>query len=139
MPGAQKKSLDTPDEQFRAEGLTADIVQIGEASVSRNVFLSGAHCALAARAIEHRLYEQTWLRADYDLLPMLRTHPVPTLVIHGDKDFVPVEVASHIAEAIPDAQLSVLPDCGHFAYLEYPDLVQGQITAFLNGGRVDPS
>lgn len=46
MAGAQKKSLDTPDEQFRAEGLSADIVQVGQASVSRNVFLPGAHCAL---------------------------------------------------------------------------------------------
>ena len=52
---------------------------------------------------------------------------MPTLVLHGERDFVPVELAEHIAEAIPDARLVVLPGCGHFAYLEAPDAVARQI------------
>jgi class 3 adenylate cyclase len=47
----QKKSLDTPDEQFRVGGLNADIVQVGDASVSRNIFEPGAHCALGGRKL----------------------------------------------------------------------------------------
>ena len=50
---------------------------------------------LTARAIEDRLYEQTWSSPGYDLLPKLRRLEVPTLVIHGEDDFVPVEVAAH--------------------------------------------
>ena len=82
---------------------------------------------LTARAIEDRLYEQTWSSPGYDLLPKLRRLEVPTLVIHGEDDFVPVEVAAHIAEAIPGARLAVLPRCGHFSYLEAPDAVLQQV------------
>ncbi|MGH8945968.1 MAG: alpha/beta fold hydrolase, partial [Acidimicrobiia bacterium] len=39
-----------------------------------------------ARAIEQRLYEQTWWSPDYDLLPTLGGLDIPTLVLHGEKD-----------------------------------------------------
>lgn len=86
---------------------------------------------LLARAIEHRLYDQTWLREDYDLLPQLRELDVPTLVLHGEHDFIPLVVAEHVAEAIPNARLRVLPRCGHFSYLEAPDAVEREVTALL--------
>jgi proline iminopeptidase len=82
---------------------------------------------LTARAIEDRLYEQTWSSPGYDLLPKLRRVTVPTLVIHGEDDFVPVEVVEHIAGAIPGARLAVLPQCGHFSYLEAPDAVMQHV------------
>jgi hypothetical protein len=84
-----------------------------------------------SRAIEERLYEQTWPRDDYDLLPRLSRLRVPTLLLHGDLDLVPVECAEHIARAIPGARLVVLKECGHFAYLERPDEVREALTALL--------
>ena len=84
-----------------------------------------------ARTIEHRLYDETSLCADWDLFPALRALGVPTLVLHGERDFVPVEYAARIAEAVPGARLSVLPGCGHFAYLEAPDLVYAEIASFF--------
>lgn len=84
-----------------------------------------------ARAIEERLYDETWNHVEYDLLPLLGQLDIPALVIHGDRDFVPVEVAARIAEAIPGAVLLVLPYCGHFAYLEYPDRVHEDIADFF--------
>lgn len=86
---------------------------------------------LLARAIEHRLYDQTWVREDYDLLPRLRELDVPTLVVHGEHDFIPLVVAEHVAEAIPGARLRVLTACGHFSYLEAPEAVEREITALL--------
>jgi len=80
-----------------------------------------------ARAIEHRLREQTWLRADYDLLARLRPLELSTLVIHGDRDLIPVECARHVAEAASGSRLIVLEDCGHFAYLERPEEVRRAI------------
>ena len=82
---------------------------------------------LAARAIEDRLYDQTWGSPGYDLIPALRRVAVPTLVLHGENDLVPVEVVVRIAEAVAGARLVVLPGCGHFAYLEQPDAVARQI------------
>lgn len=86
---------------------------------------------LRARAIEARLYADTWLRDGYDLLPALGHLRIPTLVIHGDRDFIPLGCVERIAMAIPGAQLVVLPDCGHFAYLECPDAVRAAIDAFV--------
>ena len=54
---------------------------------------------LKARAIEDRLMDETWLWPEYNLLPQLNQLRVPTLVLHGEYDIVPVECAVHIAEA----------------------------------------
>jgi proline iminopeptidase len=86
---------------------------------------------LVARAIEEQLYEHTWTDPDYDLTPALGGLDVPTLILHGDDDFVPLEVVRRIADAIPGARLVVLPDCGHFAYLEQPERTATAITEFL--------
>lgn len=51
MAGAQKKSLDLPDERLSVEGVAADVVQVGDAAISRNVFQPGAHCALGGRRL----------------------------------------------------------------------------------------
>jgi proline iminopeptidase len=83
-----------------------------------------------ARAVEHRLHQQTSESADWDLFPALRRLDVPTLVLHGEDDFVPVELAARIAEAVPEARLSVLPACGHFTYLEAPEEVFEEISRF---------
>jgi proline iminopeptidase len=82
-----------------------------------------------ARAVEDRLMLDTWQVASYDLTPKLRSLRIPTLVIAGDHDFFPAEVAGHIANALPNAQLVTMKNCGHFAYLECPGEVR---TALLN-------
>lgn len=86
---------------------------------------------VAARAIEDHLYEQTWDRPDYDLIPALRGLRVPTLLLHGEFDFVPLEAARLVADAIPGARLEVIPEAGHFPFLEQPDRVRSSIDAFL--------
>src|SRR5690606_15536036 len=52
---------------------------------------------LKARAVEDRLMRDTWQLPGYDLLPKLRDLRIPALVIAGDHDIIPVEVAEHIA------------------------------------------
>jgi len=85
-----------------------------------------------ARAIEGRLYEQTWSSSQYDLFPELERLRIPTLVIHGDHDLIPLACAEHIAHAIPGARLVVLSECGHFSYLERPDEVHEAVVEFLS-------
>jgi pimeloyl-ACP methyl ester carboxylesterase len=80
-----------------------------------------------ARAIMQRLYDETWLLSEYSLLPQLSHLTIPTLIISGDYDFIPVACAVHIAQTIPGARLVVLKDCGHFSYLKYPDQVCKEI------------
>lgn len=83
---------------------------------------------LLARAIEQRLHDETFRSADWDLFPALQELDVPTLLLHGEHDFIPVELAARIADAVPGARLAVLPGCGHFTYLEAPERVFEEVT-----------
>ena len=84
-----------------------------------------------ARAVEDRLMRDTWELNGYDLMPKLGTLNIPVLVIWGDSDFIPAEIATHIARAIPKARMVTLKDCGHFAYLECPSDVRQAFNEFF--------
>jgi proline iminopeptidase len=86
---------------------------------------------LKSRAIEARLMNDTWSSPDYDLLPKLKSLRIPTLVISGDHEFIPAATAEHITQAVPNAHMVTLKDCGHFSYLECPAAVREQIDAFF--------
>ena len=90
---------------------------------------------LKARAVEDRLMKDSWALPDYNLLPKLKGLSIPTLVIYGDHDFIPVNTAEHITQAIPNARMVTLKDCGHFTYLECPVPVHQKIDAFLGGSK----
>jgi proline iminopeptidase len=95
----------------------------------------GKEGIVKARAVEDRLMRDTWQADGYDLLPRLRNLNIPTLVISGDHDFFPGEIAGHIAQAIPNARLITIRDCGHFAYLECADAVHKEIDGFFRRTR----
>ena len=95
----------------------------------------GSAGILKARAVEDRLMRDTWELESYDLKPKLRGLSIPTLVIAGDFDFIPVEVADHIARAIPKATLVTMRDCGHFAYLECGDGVRKAFNDFFQAAK----
>ena len=73
---------------------------------------------IKARAIEQRLYAQTWLSPGYDLLRSLAQCRARVLVIHGEHDLVPLDGAVHIADAARAGRLVVIKESGHFSYLE---------------------
>jgi proline iminopeptidase len=91
----------------------------------------GKEGIVKARAVEDRLMADTWEREGYDLLPGLSRLAVPTLVISGDHDFIPVEIGEHIARAIPEARWLTLRNCGHFAYLERPSELRRALDEFF--------
>ena len=93
----------------------------------------GSAGILKAWAVEERLYRDTWSLPAYDLLPKLASLRIPTLVIVGEQDFIPPAIAREIAQALPDATLAEIPDCGHFAYLECGAAVRTALNGFLAG------
>jgi pimeloyl-ACP methyl ester carboxylesterase len=56
---------------------------------------------------------------------------VATLVLIGDSDFVRVEHAAHMHEALPDARLAVVPGATHVSLLHGTDLVMPILRRFL--------
>jgi pimeloyl-ACP methyl ester carboxylesterase len=61
----------------------------------------------------------------------LATIPVPVLVMVGDDDMVAHSHTIDLYEALPVAQLAVIPGASHAAFMEKPDLVKGLILSFL--------
>ena len=91
----------------------------------------GSEGIVKARAVEDRLYVDTWNVDGYDLLPRLSALKIPTLVISGEHDFIPPEIAARIARAIPGARFEMIRNCGHFAYLERPTEIHRALDEFF--------
>lgn len=102
------------------------------ARMSAQFRAQGPNGILKAWAIESRLYRDTWDVPDYDLLPKLRSLGTPALVIVGEHDFIPPEIAAQIASALPGATLATIKDCGHFAYLECGTEVRKAVDNFFS-------
>ncbi len=71
----------------------------------------------------------------WDLRARLRSLPVPTLVVHGEQDAIPMDMVEAWATSLPDARLFRVPNAAHFSYAERPDLVWPEVEAFLSGER----
>lgn len=66
-----------------------------------------------------------------DRIPDLET---PTLVVSGDDDrIVPVESSIRLAEQLPNAELVVIPDCGHVPQEECPGPFLEAVNRFVEG------
>jgi pimeloyl-ACP methyl ester carboxylesterase len=59
---------------------------------------------------------------------------VPTLVLVGAHDAItPPDESRQMAQALPNAQLAIIPDAGHLAPLENPEAANEAILNFLDG------
>lgn len=67
----------------------------------------------------------------YDLGQKLRGVAIPTLVIHGKQDPIPLASAKAAADAL-QARFVALDDCGHVPYVEAADTLFREIQSFLN-------
>ena len=66
-----------------------------------------------------RTQQEVWASlGDFDLRPRLpELHGIPSLVLHGESDPIPIEAATATAELI-GAEFHRLPRCGHVPYVE---------------------
>ncbi len=65
----------------------------------------------------------------WDARPALAKTHIPTLVIHGKQD--PLDTAEIVHAAVPGSHLVLIGDCGHFPWLEQPELFYLIATDFL--------
>ncbi|MFL5612860.1 MAG: alpha/beta fold hydrolase [Gemmatimonadaceae bacterium] len=72
------------------------------------------------------------LRRDgYDWRTRLRALSVPTLVIHGEDDALPVAVSAELEALLPQAQRQLVPHSGHMPFWEAPDVFFPAVESFL--------
>lgn len=99
--------------------------------------MRGTPCTASSEVLRRypRTSEQTlrFLQA-WRWQPMLSRITVPTLVIRGEEDPVPLEAARDWARSIPDARLLVVPGAGAFPHVERPGEFFPAVEEFLRGG-----
>jgi proline iminopeptidase len=79
-----------------------------------------------------RVQTQVWESlGDFDLEPALRDVRVPSLVVHGRQDPIPLESSQAAASAL-GTELIVLDDCGHVPYVERRAALFEAMRAFLH-------
>jgi pimeloyl-ACP methyl ester carboxylesterase len=71
-----------------------------------------------------------------DVLPSIR---VPTLVLHREEEFVPIEHPRYLAEHIPGARLVVLPGADHIPFYGDAEGYAEELEEFLTGARQAPT
>lgn len=78
------------------------------------------------------LWELTLSSRESGLAERLIEFNLPILVITGDDDrIVPTEQSVRLAEELPNAELAVIPQCGHLPHEECPDEFMQAVQDFL--------
>src|SRR6516165_529581 len=62
----------------------------------------------------------------------LKAIKAPVLIACGDHDLIPVERCAEWSRMIPNAQLAVIPDSGHFVLFSEPEKLLPTVAAFFN-------
>lgn len=70
---------------------------------------------------------------DYDWRKDLSRVDIPRLVIHGERDNIPIESSREWVAGQPRARLLVVPRVGHWPHYEAPDLVLEALEEFIAG------
>ena len=106
-----------------AEGLPVSIVK-------------GDCCAAPAEAIRYGMQVTNAATfgslGNWDLRPQLVDLDIPTLVLHGEQEAIPMDMVEEWSDILPNANLIKVPDAGHFTYAERPDIVWPAVKRFLN-------
>ena len=74
-----------------------------------------------------------WIADDsFDMMSRLRRIDVPALAICGDQDpLTPLKYHEFLRDNLPDCRLEVVPDSGHWPFVENPDVFDARVLAFL--------
>jgi proline iminopeptidase len=56
----------------------------------------------------------------------------PTLIVHGEHDFIVAAAPELVHQLIPDSELVVIPDSGHYPFIEQPAIFAETVRRFVN-------
>ena len=77
------------------------------------------------------------LAGEHSAEDLLRDVDVPVLIVSGERDTItPPELSKAMAEAMPKAELFVVPEGTHVAPLEHREVINSEILRFLNESTV---
>jgi proline iminopeptidase len=69
---------------------------------------------------------------DWGVESKLKEIGVPTLVMHGDQDWIiPLEEGKRLGAGIPDSEMQIFKGCGHWIHAERPQKFESIVRRFL--------
>ena len=71
-------------------------------------------------------------KMQHDIETQLPTIHVPTLIIHGDFDPIPLKSSEYLHEQIPESQIVIIIKAGHFPFIEQPEQFVAALRTFLS-------
>jgi pimeloyl-ACP methyl ester carboxylesterase len=105
---------------------------LGEGKTTVAIGLAQACWRLGTRAVVN--LRQSHAAKTHDALDRLPRISAPAHVICGAEDiFTPLRYSRAIADAIPGARLSVMPDVGHGMFWEATEAFNALVLDFLRG------
>jgi proline iminopeptidase len=79
-----------------------------------------------------RVQESVWESlGDFDLISSLKGIKIPSLIVHGRDDPIPLASTVEAARAL-GTNLVVLDECGHVPYVEQPQRLFAALDSFLD-------
>ena len=82
--------------------------------------------------IVNELMQTSFNKMQHDIDIQLPTIHVPTLIIHGDFDPIPLASSEYLHEQIPRSQIVVITKSGHFPFIEQPEQFVAALRTFLS-------
>lgn len=74
-------------------------------------------------------------RNDWDWRSQAAELAIPTLIVHGADDPLPLAGAQEMAATLPQAVLAVIPNAGHYPHAEQPGTFFSAVERFLHPAR----
>ncbi|GER89561.1 hypothetical protein KDW_37230 [Dictyobacter vulcani] len=76
---------------------------------------------------------------EWDWRGMAARLEVPTLIIHGAEDLIPPASSKEWAEILPNNRLLIIPEVGHYPWLESPDIFLTAVAGFMKDTEAQKS
>ena len=77
------------------------------------------------------LMRNSFNKKQHDMDTQLPNVHVPTLIIHGDFDPIPLQSSEYLHEQIPKSQIVIVNEAGHFPFIEQPEQFVAALRTFL--------
>lgn len=101
-------------------------------SQEQNDFFQSVIVEDAFTAVKNVGYWVVQAMSGLDSKAIYQKIPHPVLVLHGEHDeLLPLEDSKEVARLIPQAEMQIIPRCGHCTNVENPELFTKIVTEFL--------
>lgn len=81
--------------------------------------------------IVNQLVYQNMREIDFDCEKELKTFKAPVLIIQGKEDIIPQSIGNYANNIFQNSKLIILEKCGHYGWLDRPDLYFKSINSFF--------